>query len=788
MLRNDFNGGWRYRRTGGEEWKDISLPHDAMIAEKRSADSAGGENTGWFEGYDYEYSKTFLAPKEWAEGAVILEFEGVYRNAEVYVNGREAAKRPYGYTDFYVDIGGLLSFGGENELTVIARNADQPNSRWYSGAGIYRPVWLYTGGRAHIVPDGVRVRTLSVQPAVVEVTVITEGEGEAEVRISRSGKVVATSSQHCAGSCVFTFQVPDAELWSPSSPALYGCKVTFEGDESQCSFGIRKVTCSAKEGLRINGERVILRGACIHSDNGILGASCYGAAEERKIRLMLAAGYNAVRSAHNPCSKALLDACDRLGMLVMDEYADMWYIHKTRFDYAGYLEEWYESDLRDMVAKDYNHPCVIMYSLGNEVAEAGQKRGVELFKKMRDVCKSLDPERLVTVGVNIFFTFLYSIGFGVYSDKKAQNSPHKKVGSEFFNNLAGKLGAGFMKRMATLPMCDWVTRDCFAEMDVAGYNYGILRYKYDLKHYPDRVIVGSETFCSDAYSFMRMAEDNPALIGDFVWSGIDYLGEVGVGSWEYPDYAPSFSHGVGWISAGSGRLDLTGEPLGEMYYTRVAFGLDEGPYIAVVPVGHAGQSHSPSAWKFSNALPSWSWGRQNGAKTRVEVYSRAPVAELYINGVSVGKKRRGDNCVFRFNVRYEDGEITAVARDEGGRELSRHTLVSAGEETMLSVSPEQPAVERGGLCFVRLRFTDEKGVWKPAERGIIRVRVQGGSLLALGNGCPYNEYGYNGDATDTYYGAALAVVRAEGDQVTVEAECGGLRGQCTVEVSAPQAG
>ena len=235
----------------------------------------------------------------------------------------------------------------------------------------------------------------------------------------------------------------------------------------------------------MNGRRVIIRGACIHHDNGILGARCYEEAEERKIRILKENGYNAVRSAHNPCSKALLRACDRLGVMVMDEYCDMWYIHKTMYDYADYVQDWYEKDLTDMIDKDYNHPSVIMYSLGNEVAETGQKRGIEFFRQMRTVCKSLDSERPVTTGVNIFFNLLHALGFGVYDDKKAKTNPQKKVGSEFFNNLAGVFGDTFMKTMAKLHGCDVKTRGCYAAMDVAGYNYGILRYKHDIKSTPN---------------------------------------------------------------------------------------------------------------------------------------------------------------------------------------------------------------------------------------------------------------------------------------------------------------
>ena len=772
MLHFDFNDDWRFKKLGGGgDGVVVDVPHDAAMSEERSSDADAGVNTGWFLGGDYEYTKTFGMPEEYKDKLVFFEFEGVYRNAEVYINGKKAMYRPYGYTNFYVPANEFLLFGEDNEIRVIARNSDQPNSRWYSGAGIYRPVHLWVADKKHVELNGVKIRTLSLDPAVVEVRVQTSEPGEVAVAISDGNKIVANDIKETGENriAVFAFEIADARLWSPETPELYTCDVMFGSDETHIPFGIRTISCTHAEGFTLNGKRVVIRGGCIHHDNGILGARCYAEAEERKIEILKEYGYNAIRSAHNPCSKALLDACDRLGMLVMDEYCDMWYIHKNKYDYADYIEEWYEKDITDMVEKDYNHPSVIMYSLGNEVAETSEKRGIELFRNMRAVCKRLDEDRPVTTGVNIFFNYLYSLGFGQYSDKKAEKNPNKKVGSEFFNNLAGLFGDKFMKTMAKLPGCDRKTRDCYAVMDVAGYNYGIKRYKHDIAKYPERIILGSETFCSDAYAFWEFAKTNPPLIGDFVWSGMDYLGEVGVGSWEYREYAPDFKHSVGWMTAGSGRIDLIGNPLGEALYTLVAFELTDKPQIAVVPVSHTGEKHSPSAWKFSNAMPSWSWNGLDGKKAKVEVYSRAPVVELYINGKKVGRKKFKKNCRFDFDVKYRGGEITAVNLDKNGNELARSSLKTAGDETKLSVVPEKPEVEKGEVCFVRLKYTDESGTVKPLERDVINVEVGGGELLAVGCAAPFNNIGYTGSSTGTYYGEALAAVRATGDTVRIAA-------------------
>ena len=787
--------GWTCRHLGDTApGKPVTLPHDAMLAEPRTALSAGGTNTGWYEGYDYEYRRTLTVPENELADTHILEFEGVYHNAEVWLNGQKAAFRPYGYTNFYVDCAPYLH-AGENELRVIARNADQPNSRWYSGAGIYRPVQLWKARGAHITLNGVKIRTLSLQPAIVEVRVKTTAPGTVRLTVDDLPAV----QQESDGEAVFTLTLDNARLWTPETPNLYTCRVSFADDEVTETFGVRKVEWGT-DGFLLNGKRYIIQGACIHHDNGLLGAVCDPDAVARKVRLLKENGYNAIRSAHNPCSKALLTECDRQGMLVMDEYIDHWYIHKTEHDYVDYFNDWWRQDLTDMVEKDYNHPCVVLYSTGNEVSETAQKRGIALTKEMTDFLHGLDDSRPVTCGVNIFFNFLSSIGFGVYSDEKAKKEAEraekakqrgekaakkKAVGSQFFNNLAGLLGDEFMKRGATLHGCDVKTRDAFANMDIAGYNYGIYRYKHDLKKYPQRLILGSETFCNDAYKFRELAKQEPRLVGDFVWAGMDYLGEVMVGSWEYADYAETFDGGLGWVSAGSGRIDLTGKPLGEALYTRVALEADNGPYIAVCPVNHTGDRHSPSAWKMTNAMPSWSWTGCEGRKANVEVYARAARVELVLNGHTVGSKTLKNDCLARFSIPYESGTLEAVSYDAADHEIGRYKLQSAGGATSLTLDAEEPAAQTGHLCYVRLRYTDENGITKPLMRGNIQVQVRGGTLVGLGSACPFNKHSYLDSETDTYYGEALAIVRmGDGDAMTIAASDGEYSAELTVSAQA----
>ncbi|WP_373118658.1 glycoside hydrolase family 2 TIM barrel-domain containing protein [Ruminococcus sp. Marseille-P328] len=793
-MKLSFNENWICYKTGEKEDAfAVTLPHDAMQLDERRETSAGGVNTGWYEAQDYTYEKTFTLPEEAKEEKVILEFEGVYRKATVYINDEKVAYHSYGYLGFYVDATKHVKFGEENVIRVEVINHDQPNSRWYSGTGIYRPVWLYTVPKKHLRFDSVKITTLDYKEPKIRVEAwpneagevkveilerkVNQGVSKTENEVDLADNIVAMEILQADGKCSCELALPGAKLWSPEAPNLYTCRVTFGDDVQEEAFGIRMVSCTPEKGLQINGKNVLLKGGCIHHDNGLLGACAYEFAERRKIRILLDAGYNAIRSAHNPCSKALLRACDEMGMLVMDEYIDGWYIHKTKYDYADEILDNYRKDLKDMVDKDYNHPSIIMYSTGNEVSETAQKKGIALTKSLTDRLHELDSTRPVSCGINIFFNFLSSMGFGVYSDKKAdeaaENAKKKKaVGSEFYNTVAGIFGAGFMKTGATLYPCDVKTRDAYANMDVAGYNYGIKRYRHDLKKYPKRIILGSETFCADAYQFMQEAKRDKRIIGDFVWAAQDYLGEVGIGAWEYKDYAPRFDGGCGWVSAGSGRIDLTGKPLGEMAYTRVAFELEDLA-IAVMPVDHTKDVHSPSAWKMTNAMESWSWDGCDGNAAKVEVYTRADHVKLYVNGDCVGTKKPKNDCKVFFDTTYHNGEIKAVAYDANGNVIAEKSLKTAGKETVLRAEPELTKVNADSdLCYVRMRYTDENGETKPLARGRIKLEVEGGELLAFGSACPYYPERYQSDETNTYYGEALAIIRpqAGAEKVVVKAQ------------------
>lgn len=775
MQKINFNESWTCKcLTRDEVAYQITLPHDAMLSEPRTEESQGEGNIGWYIGGDYEYTKNYVFSDELKEKKLVLEFEGVYHNAEVYLNGEKIAFRPYGYTNFYVDLTGKVKFNEENEIRVIAHNTDHPNSRWYSGTGIYRPVNLFVADQKHILMNGVRIRTVDYKERKIEVEVRTSEDGKVSCGIfDGTNCVVSFEGETKDKKYIAEIKVPQGKLWDLDTPNLYTCEVWFEQDCVRENFGIRSLKWNEKNGMTINGKRVILKGACIHHDNGVLGACAFPEAEERKVRVMKKAGYNALRSAHNPCSKAILDACDRLGMLMMDEYVDVWYIHKTKNDYVTYLKDWWKEDLKDMVEKDFNHPSVVMYSTGNEVSETAQEKGIKLTGEFTEYLHSLDDTRPVTCGINIFFNFLSSVGMGVYSDDKAEKlaeaakasaekakqgkEKKKSVGSEFYNKLAVMMGTEFMKRGATLPPCDWKTKGAFANMDIAGYNYGIYRYKHDMKKYPKRLILGSETFCSDAYAFYEIAKKYPRVVGDFVWSGMDYIGETGLGAGEYESH--KFDSQATCMTGGNGRVDLLGKERVEAAYTKIAFEIEQGPFIAVYPACEKGKPQF-TGWQLSKAIESWSYQGCSGNPVIVEVYARAASVELFVNGKSVGKNTLKNDCRTTFKTTYEDGEVKAVSYDTAGKVIGEKVLKTAEKAATLKLHPESETAKPGELIFIPMQYSDQNGIWTPMERHTLKVSVENGTLVGLGCANPYIEGNFTDDTTRTFYGEAMAVVRA----------------------------
>ncbi len=780
-----FNDNWIVYEDGKKELAEkVTLPDDRMLRTGRDINNPGGVNISFFTGGKYIYEKDFdLDIKD--TDKVYFEFEGVYRHPTIFINDQEVIHREYGYTDFIFEATQYIK-NGKNHIKVIADNSDQPNSRWYTGSGIYRPVHMWILPKDHILPRSVRITTTSYKGGEINITAKFSTNNKGVLRIL-DGETPVFEKEFEGNELNETLRIENAKLWNVGQGNLYTAEIKFADDVSKTKFGVRQIELNKEKGFLINGERVILKGACIHHDNGLLGAICDKDAEERRARILFENGYNAIRSAHNPISRYFLDEADRLGLLILDEYADCWYIHKTMYDCASFVTKTYKEDLTDMIEKDYNHPSVIMYSLGNEVAETSEKKGIAFVKTMYDFIKEIDSTRPITCGVNIFFNALYSWGMGQYSDKKAAKDAKKKptqkkasVGSQFFNDLAGILGADFMKTGAKLHRANVKTRGAFAELDIAGYNYGIKRYKHDLKQYPNRFIVGSETFCSDALSFIRQAEKNPRLIGDFVWAGWDYLGEAGVGSWVALEREGMREDKTNWLLAGSGRIDILGHPCAEMNYTKVAFGLEDIGLACVSPKDLY-YGHSASSWKLSWAHRSYDYEGWEGKDMVAEVYSRDEKVQLFQNGKLVGtQNRKGgkkkDSGRFYFKIKYVPGTIEAVSFDVNGKEVARTSLSTVKKDTFFTAIPEKNIIRSDETGFIKLTFVDEDGRQKPLENSdIVVTKVENGTLLGLGNACPYFTGTYLDEVTPAYYGRAQAIIRPNGKgdvKVHFKTKCG----------------
>ncbi len=768
MKSLDFSKQWLFFKQGDDSRQIVDLPHDAMIHEQRDPDSAGGSAVAFFPGGVYVYEKTFMAPETWADQTVLFSFDGVYKNSTVFINGQLAATRPYGYVPFSVCTDPFLIYGAENTIRVITDNSQLPNSRWYSGSGIYRPVNLIIGHKTHIDWQGVKISTLSYSPAIIQVETQATG-GEIAIEILDGDQVIA---QGCGAST--QIEIINAKLWSAETPHLYRCHVqlTENGqvvDEVTENFGIRLVEWS-NQGLTINGIDTLLRGGCIHHDNGILGACAYARAEERRVRILKEAGYNAIRSSHNPTSRAMLEACDKYGLYVIDETFDMWYSHKNKHDYATDFNNWYLEDTRAMVDRDFNHPAVIMYSIGNEVSEPYQERGRELTREMVDYIHSLDHNRAVTGGINLMIIHLASKGKGIYKEEGGLASEGKKArqgkpgrpkkqqasGSLFFNLLTSMIGTG-MNKMANSKSADQVTSPCLDALDIAGYNYASGRYPLESKQHPNRVIFGSETFPQDIFKNWQMVKKYPYIIGDFMWTAWDYLGEAGIGAWSFD--GSRMNKKYPWLLSESGAIDILGHVGAEAKYAAVVWGLEQKPYIGVRPMNHPGKHVTKAVWRGTNAIDSWSWQDCDGNKAIVEVYTDADQVSLFVNGQVVGKKRV-KNCKAIFKTRYVAGKIEAIAFDKNNKELSRSELVSATGQTSIRIKPEDNSVKAGEIVYVEIDLVGENGVIKSNSDRLLKVSADGGKLLAFGSANPCTEERYDSGSFTTYYGRALAVVRA----------------------------
>lgn len=777
-------------------WRTVNLPHDWSIeglpAEKNQTSWGGGyypAGVGW-------YRKSFEAPASWQGQRVGVDFGGVYMSATVYLNGHKLGTHAYGYTSFRYDLTADLKIPGRNVLVVQVNNAEQPNSRWYSGSGIYRHVHFIVTGPAHVDQWGVFVTTPEITAAQAKVVVRTrvknEGRAGAELVVhtilkSPSGAVVgeARSAMNAgaaaAADVAQEVKVSKPLLWAPESPRLYSAVTRVESrgqvvDEVVTSFGIRSLAWSAGKGFQLNGKTVKLAGGSVHHDNGLLGAEAFDRAEERRVELLKAAGFNAVRTAHNPPSAEFLDACDRLGLLVLDEPFDAWKIQKVKFDYARFFDEWWPQDLDSMVLRDRNHPSVVVWGIGNEIPDAWTKDGPALAEKLVAHVRSLDDTRPLTEAV---------------------------PGATFTNNIDGVL----------------------SHLDIAGYNYNLAANSpADHERVPSRLMVTTESFPGDAFQEWSLAQQHPYIAGEFVWTAMDYLGESGIGvarfaepkeaamaamvmqgmqktmsqmgaNGENPFAAlaqagsdgglpPMFKllfAGYPWHAANCGDLDLTGWRKPQSYYRDILWNGGARVYATARVPAPAGKQLIAIGWSVPLSMASWTWPGEEGKELQVEVYAGTEKVRLYLNEKLLGEKPTTKEQQFRavFAVPYAPGKLKAVGV-HGGREVAESVLRTAGEATSIRLTPDRGVMRADGqdLSFVTVEAVDAAGQVQPNAAQAVRVAIAGpGSIAAVGNGDGTSAESYRGERMVLFHGRALVVVRAgrTGGAIRLSATAEGLK-------------
>ncbi|QLD11427.1 glycoside hydrolase family 2 TIM barrel-domain containing protein [Microbacterium oleivorans] len=792
MIRTTLHDGWTVgpklgpfeTAEGDRSPVPVTVPHDALRDLPRSASDPQGVHTGYTPGGVFEYVRSIEVPDEWRSRTVVLEFEGVYRDAVVFVDGQVVAHEANGYAGFSVVLDPFLAFGSVSRISVEARA--HRDSRWYSGAGIYRPVHLVVADPVHIPLDGVHVETPDIDDERAVVAVATtvanttrhtrttrlhwrieapDGElaaaGESPVTVLPGTAVVARAR----------LVLDDPQRWDIDTPALYRVRsalVDADGrllDEDVTVFGIRSLQLDPQHGLRLNGRSIDLRGACVHHDNGPLGAATEPAAEDRRVRLLKRAGFTALRSAHNPMSRAMLDACDRHGMLVMDELTDAWTRSKAPFDATATFPERWRDDVAGLVAKDRNHPSVVMYSIGNEILELGTPIGATWSRRLAERVRELDPTRFVTNGIN-----------GIIANLDRMTEAREQMPDA--NTMMADMGEQ-MGLMNASPLVSASIEESAAVLDIVGFNYADSRYRQDALDHPHRVIVGSETFPERIDVMWALVTELPHVIGDFTWTGWDYLGEAGIGRVDYtdtPGYVPTGTAGpYPYRLAGCGDIDITGHRRPISFYREIVFGRRREPYIAVHRPEHHGRPTATTPWSWTDSVSSWSWAAA-GAPVTVDVYADADEVELLVDAVSLGVAPVGEPKAFmaRFATRYRPGELVAVAR-RAGVEVGRHVLATAGEPA-LAARAEAATVGPEDLAFIAVTLEDAAGVVVCGRDVPVTVEVSGpGTLAGVGSGRTDSEESFAGPTVTTFDGRLLAIVKPRGaGRVVVTASSPGL--------------
>ncbi len=772
-----FNNNWKFIRADVKNaeaadfddtaWRTLDVPHDYSIEDLPAKDgvkqigpfteeSAGGGSTGHVAGGTAWYRKHFTLNKEDEKKRTKILFDGVYMNADFWLNGKHLGNHPYGYTAFAYDLTDYLNPAGEENVLAVQVKNEGKNSRWYSGSGIYRNVKLIKTDPVHVDLWGVFVNTPSVTnekaTIAVDVKLVNETDQERDFTLKMQflnpgGEEVTHFSDDkelsAASDKTFkqTFEIQEYQLWSVENPQLYDLVVQlWDGnklmDEVIQKFGIRTLDFSAEKGFLLNGKNILLKGGCLHHDNGILGSAAFETAEYRRVQKMKEYGFNAIRTSHNPPSEAFLDACDELGMLVMDESFDQWQKPKNPQDYNLYFDDWWEKDMESMVLRDRNHPSVIIWSIGNEIKERADSLGLEIAGKLKSKIKAMDSTRPVTQAV-----------------------------CSFWDN----------------PGLTWEnTAPVFALLDVHGYNYQWKQYEPDHDKFPARIMIGTESIAKEAYENWQMVKEHPYIIGDFVWTGMDYLGESGIGSTHLDNEDVSFLPPWPWFNGYCGDVSILGYKKPQLYYRDVIWGNSELEMLVHAPIPE-GRKEVVSFWGWPNEWKSWNWEGSEGKPLQVSVYSNCDQVRLELNGKTAGTKDVSPQTKLTaaFDVPYQPGELTAIGL-KNGKEVARQTLKTAGKPSQLKVTAERDtiAANGNGLAWFNLEVLDENGLPVPNAEIPIEFVIEGNcKLQAVGNGNPTDMKSFQQPSVKTFRGKCQLIVRSGegGGEISVLAKSDGLK-------------
>ena len=776
----------------------VDLPDDFIITMERDEDAVGGASTGFFPGGRAVYTKKYDAPECLEGKTVLLDIEGAYMMAEVTLNGEAQGTHPYGYTPWMLDVTDSFIPGETNELEIVTR-CIQPNSRWYSGGGVYRDVNLWVGEPCHISPWDVYVNTVSAGTDVavvrVEVTVTNDAaddtDGKLVLTLSRDGCNVAEAERKVSvykkskDTFVFDMAVSNPMLWSAEKPALYSFVAKIEtengSDSYETEIGIRKITVDSKNGMVVNGESVKLLGGCIHHDNTLLGAAAFKRAEERKIQLLKDAGYNALRMAHNPPSTDLLDACDRIGMYVIDESFDCFRNGKNDQDYHLYFEDWWERDTTAMVLRDRNHPSIICWSFGNEISEyGGCGKGVELARQAGKLIHGLDPERPVMGAIHSLIRSKRVKGKKpeIPMARQAVSSESEEARAEKMRKLmsapnalelvmgsvqTNNMGDGFVNGEDVWGRLSAKVAEC---MDIVGYNYAFKRYALDKEQFPNRVIVASETHASTTYDYYQAMIANDNVIGDFIWTAFDNLGEAGSGRVirNVSDLSTGMLGSYPWLSCYQGDLDLDGNRRAQSYYRKIMWGKDKGIHLFSKHPDYTGMKPYGIGWQWDDIYKIWTYDdKYVGKDIDIIAYADADEVEFELNGKVVARVKP-ERLIASYTLPYEKGELKATAIKEG-KVTGCDILKTAGVPARISLTPDRSQIMADGmdLSYITIELMDEEGNVVPTSETEVNVEVSGGVLAGLGSGNPCTPENYGIGKRILWKGRALAVTRANSE-------------------------